>query len=469
MSKISLMMDTGKRSMMNSQTALQTVGHNIANKSTEGYSRQRVELQSNVPITEGRLQIGTGSKAAQVTRINNPYLEKQIQKEGSHSGFLDARADAMARVEQIYNEQMNKGLSQYMGEFFNAFRELSNYPESTATRTLVRETGQVLANDFQRVNKDLTAVQEDLDTQIRVHVEEINQTTKEIANLNEKIASIEIQGIPANDERDRRDLLLKRLNEKIDITWAENETGQLSITAAKNAVLVSGFSSQELTAQRAGIGDRVDVFFKTSSDQLAPITKSISGGKLGAILETRDKTIEEFKENVDLLAYTFSKEVNKIHQQGVDLLGRPGQAFFDEPKDIKGAAANMAISESLKKDANRVVTAMREKGVADNTVANVIANLQDRSILADGTSTLDDFYRSSVGKIGVLAQRAQKESEAQKNILGQLTNLRESISGVSLDEEATKMIEYQKSFDASARLIRTADEMFDTVLSLKRL
>lgn len=462
-------MDTGKRSMANSQTALQTVGHNIANKSTEGFSRQRVELQSNVPVGEGHLQIGTGSRAAQVTRVNNPYLEKQIQKEGAQSGFLEARAEAMSRVEQIYNEQANKGLSHYMGEFFNAFRELSNYPESAPTRTLVRETGQVLANDFKRVSKDLVAVQEDLDGQVNTHVEEINQITKEIATLNEKISAIEIQGIPANDQRDRRDLLIKKLNENIDISWGENEVGQVSITAAKNAILVSGFTAQELSSKHSGNGDRVDVYFKTSAGQLTPITKMISGGKLGAILQTRDKTIEEFKDNVDTLAFTFSNEVNKIHQQGIDLVGRPGQAFFSELKDIKGAASRMTLSESLRGDVNRVVTAMKEKGVADNTVANVIANLQDQTILQDGTSTMDDFYRSSVGKIGVLAQRAIKESESQKNILGQLNNLRESISGVSLDEEATKMIEYQKSFDASARLIRTADEMFDTVLSLKRL
>lgn len=469
MSKISHMMNTGTRAMMNNQTALSTVGHNIANKSTEGYSRQRVELQTNIPITEGRLQIGTGSLAAQVTRINNPYLEKQIQREGARGGYLEARAGAMERVEQVYNEQMNKGLSQYMGEFFNAFRELANYPENTATRTHVREMGQVLSNDFQRVHKELTAVQEDLETQMGAHVEEINQIVKEIASLNEKISAVEIQGIPANDQRDRRDLLLKKLNEKIDISWAENETGQLSITAAKNAVLVSGFSHQELATKRSGDGNRLEVFYKTPAGQLTPLTQSISGGKLGALIDTRDNTIEEFKGQIDQLAYTFSKEVNHIHRQGVDLLGRPGVDFFREPLMVSGAAANISISADLKRDANRVVAAMREKGVADNTVANVIANLQDRAIMSDGTSTLDDFFRSSVGRAGVLTQRAQKESEAQKNILTQLGNLRESISGVSLDEEATKMIEFQKGFDASARLIRTADEMFDTVLNLKRL
>src|SRR5688572_2906514 len=107
MAKIGAMMDTGKRSMMNSQTALQTVGHNIANKTTEGYSRQRVELQTAEPLGEGKLRIGTGSKASLVTRVNNPYLEKQLQKEETSFGYMDSKAQNMARVEQVYNEQVN--------------------------------------------------------------------------------------------------------------------------------------------------------------------------------------------------------------------------------------------------------------------------------------------------------------------------------------------------------------------------
>ena len=128
MSKIHGMMDIGKRSMMNSQTALQTVGHNIANKSTEGYSRQRVELQTNEPVGIGKLRIGTGARSAAITRTNNPYLEKQIGKEQANLGFYRGRADALTRVEQVYNEQINKGLNQFIGDFFNAFREFANNP-----------------------------------------------------------------------------------------------------------------------------------------------------------------------------------------------------------------------------------------------------------------------------------------------------------------------------------------------------
>ena len=101
MSKIHSMMDIGKRSMMNSQTALQTSGHNIASKDVEGFSRQRVEIQTNVPIGSGKLRYGMGSNAAAVTRVNNPYLEKQLGKERSLSGFYDGKAEAMSRVEQV--------------------------------------------------------------------------------------------------------------------------------------------------------------------------------------------------------------------------------------------------------------------------------------------------------------------------------------------------------------------------------
>lgn len=470
MSRLSVIMDTGKRSMMNSQTALQTVGHNIANKSTEGYSRQRVEVQTSDPVSEGSLRIGTGSKAVRVTRVNNPFLEKQIEKESAHSSYLNSKADAMSRVEQVYNEQMNKGLGATMDDFFNAYRELSNTPESATTRTLVRETGQSLTKEFNRVHSDLSSVQKDLDTQLRTQVNEVNQITKEIASLNEKISQVEIQGIDANDERDRRDVLIKKLNDKMDITWGENETGQVTITAAKAAVLVSGFSSMELKAQFTNDRDRVEVYYENpGTQQLTHITDRISGGAMGAAIDVRDKYIEELKSNMDEMAYGFADEVNKAHRLGVDLKGRQGGDFFETPESVQGASLSLKLDDSILNDANRIVTGLKQGGPGDNTVANVIANIQSQNVMNDGTTTFDDYYHAKVGEVGVVTERALKTNESQKNIVDQLNHVRESISGVSLDEEATKMIEFQKSFEASARMIRTADEMFDTVLNLKRL
>ncbi|QLY25925.1 flagellar hook-associated protein FlgK [Bdellovibrio sp. KM01] len=468
MSKISAMMDTGKRSLMNSQTALQTVGHNIANKSTEGFSRQRVELLSNVPIGEGGLQIGMGARAGVVTRVNNPWLEKQIQKEGMTMGFEDSRADGLSRVEQIYNEQNNKGLNQYVTDFFNGFRELSNNPESLASRTMVRETAVGMVKDFGRVTSQLRGVQEDLDAQIKTTIGEVNEITKEIASLNEKIQTVEVSKVPANDERDRRDLLLKKLGDKIDITWAEGKDGMVSVTAGRTAILVSGTGASELKARQTDTRDRMEIFYQGTGTP-ANVTEQISGGRIGGALDVRDHVIEDLLGHIDNLAYTLATEVNKAHIEGFDRNGKTGVLFFEQPESVKGAAANISMNKTIFNDVSRIAAGSRADAPGDNTVANVISSLQYKQVMDGGTATMDDYYNTQVGQVGAMVQRAVKSQESQKNVINQLTNIRESISGVSLDEETTKMIEFQKTYDASARLIKTADEMFDTVLNLKRL
>ncbi|MEK6772524.1 MAG: flagellar hook-associated protein FlgK [Bdellovibrionota bacterium] len=470
MSKISAMLDVGKRSMSNSQTALQTVSHNIANKSTEGYSRQRVDIVTSPPIGVGNIRIGMGARAGSVSRTNNPWLEKQIQKEGQNMGYMDSRADSLARVEQIYNEQMNKGLNHYVTDFFNSFRELSNNPESLTSRSLVRESATALAQDFKRVNDQLKGVQDDLDRQIETSVEELNQTSKELAQLNEKIQLVEVQGATANDERDRRDLLIKKMGEKIDITWAEGKDGMVSVTAGNTAILVSGSSYNELKASRTDNRDRVEIFYRPSENgSLFQMTEQFKGGKIGGALEIRDQLIEEHLNTIDNLAYMVAKNVNEVHIEGYDRYGRKGVLFFEMPKETKSAAEGLKMNETVALDVGRIAAAARPDSPGDNTIANMLSTLQFRKVMDNGGSTFDDFYNSQVGQIGTIAERALKSQESQKNILSQLVNIRESVSGVSLDEEATKMIEMQKAYDASARLIRTADEMFDTILNLKRM
>lgn len=470
MAKIHAMLDIGKRSMMNSQTALQTVSHNIANKATEGYSRQRVELQTAVPIIEGNKQMGMGSKAASVTRTNNPFLEKQIQNQTGNLGMEQGREASLNRTQEIFNEQLNKGLNQYITDFFNGFRELSNNPESTTSRTMVTQSAEALVKDFQRVDTQLTSVQHDVDERVKSEVDEVNKLVKEVADLNKQVAEAEVQGVPANDQRDRREVVLKKLNERLDIKFAEGDNGIVSVAAAGNALLVSGFDHYKLETHANPDTDRIDVFFK-ANESTPPfrITDRIKSGTLGGALSVRDQVIPDFKEKMDLIAYKLADEVNKAHVEGFDRNGRQGLLFFDMPTSVEGAAKNLSVNQAVLDDVNRVAAAAKPGAVGDNTVANVISQLQHKEVMDGGTATIDDFYNSQTGRIGVLAQRAVKSRESQANVLNQLTNIRESISGVSLDEETTNMIEFQRAFDASARVIKTADEMFDTVLNLKRL
>ncbi len=475
MSRIWSMMDVGRRSMMNSQTALQTTAHNIANKSTEGYSRQRVDMLSNLPIGEGKLRIGMGARAGSVNRTNNPYVEKQLEREGNQLGMAESRAEMLARVEQVYNEQVNKGLNHSMGNFFNAFRELSNNPESLATRTQVKETAENLTKDFHRVTNQMKEIQRDADFRIATKVEEINQLTREIANLNEKVQAVEIQGITANDERDRREQLVKELGQKINIRYAESKDGAVSITAGNTALLVSGYSQMDLKvgstpASNGKAEGNLDIFYQNSeSSSPVNVTKQFTGGEIGGLLQVRDAVCNELIENMDVLAYSLAEEVNHAHVQGYDRNGRAGNLLFANLGGARNASERLALDENVANDVSLIAAAGQPNAPADNRVANILSGLQYRQTMDDGSATFDDFYNSIVGQIGIETQRANSAHESQKDIVTQLKNVRESISGVSLDEEAAKMIEFQKAFDASARLIRTADEMMDTVLNLKRL
>ncbi len=469
MAKIGSMMDMGKRSMMNSQTALQTVAHNIANRTTEGYTRQRVDQVTNVPIQEGRLQIGQGARAAQISRINNSFVDSQVQKESSQMSYLNSQTEHIGQVEQVFNEQQNKGLNQYISDFFNSFRELSNNPESVTTRTMVKESTIAMIKDFKRINTELGKVQAGVDDKIRSQAEEINGMAQEVATLNDKIVQVELQGIPANDQRDRRDLLVKKLNEKIDIKVAEGDKGAITISTAGDAILVSGFDAMKLRTYRDGNTGRMNLFYQQSEDHPpVEITNRIRGGDLGGAIQVRDQLVPQMKRKMDELALHIQEEVNKAHLNGFDRLGREASFFFEPLSTAEDASSHLNLSQMINDDVNRIASAAQPGSPGDNTVANVISMVQYKELMDNGTSTMDDFYKSQVGQIGVIASRAIKSKEAQEGILQQANNLRESISGVSLDEEATKMIEYQKAFDASARLIKTADEMFDTVLNLKR-
>ena len=472
--RISNLMSVGRRAMMNSQTGLHTVAHNIANKETEGYSRQRTETYSNFPSGSGKMRIGMGARAATVRRINNPYLEKQIANEKSELATAEGRQQGMMRLEQIYNEQMVEGFNSNMTKFFNAFRELSTNPESMPRRTMVKESAQTLANDFHNINTQLNEVGADINSQIQVSIHDLNSITNEIATLNSRVQEVELNGGWANDERDRRDLLVKKLGEIIDVKWNEGEDSTITVSTAKDALLVVGGQANTLeavaTPAREGKseGDYDIVFYHHEYAEPLVLTDRIEGGRLGGLLSVRPGELQGLKHDMDNLAYTIAKEVNSMHTQGFNSYNQTGVLFFEPLAEAQGASQYINVNSDIMVDAGRISAGRDPNRPGDNRVAIEIAELQYNKPIFGNSLTLDEFYNGLVGELGIKAQAANNNVEVQTNIVGQLDNLRESISGVSLDEEAAKMIELQKHFDASARLIRTADEVLETVINLKR-
>ncbi len=475
MARISSLMHLGQQSMANSQTALQTTSHNIANANTEGYTRQRVDMTTAEPVTLGNHRLGQGVKTADVTRVTNSYLNKQIQEETNKLGAANGKQSSLMRVEQIFNESINKGLNHFMANFFNSFQEMANNPESQATRALVKENSKILADDFHRIKGQLNSIQKDIDVQLHAHVSEINGMASEIASLNDKIHQVEVMGAKANDERDRRDLLVKKMGELVNIRYTEGDGGKVIITVGNTGVLVSGADHSELftegTPAREGKREgNFEIMYKHGDRGIVhQLTDELKGGTIGGLLEVRDKTINELHGNMDHMAYTIHEAVNTIHEAGFDRYNQTGRSFFNPVEEEFDAAANIQVNEEILSDPGKISGALKANSPGDNRVANAIAGLQARPLFKDGTASVDDYFNGLVGEFAVLTSKNNMLQEHQKNIVSQLNAVRESVSGVSLDEEVTDMVKFQKAFDASARLVKTADEMFDTVLNLKRL
>jgi len=472
MAKIHGVLDVGRRGMLLSQTAMQTTSHNITNRTTEGYSVQRVEQTTNPTIGEGNFRMGTGAKLSAITRMNNPWIEKQLEKENSTFSQIEQKVAGLSRLEAAVNEQSVKGLSDNIGNFFNAFREIANNPESAVSRTQVREAAVNLVAGFQNARKQISDVTADMNKSIEYNIGEVNAIAKELSTINQKIQDIEVGGHNiANDERDHRDLLLKKLSEKIDIHYAEDKsTGMINVTAGSNAILVAGTTFNQLKTAETSDG-KVNVYNELSKGgTLVDISDQVKSGKVGAAFEVRDGTTAQLLSHLEDLAYNIASEVNKAHVEGFDQYGSTGFSFFEtKDKTQPFSINNFQLSDRIVENVSRIAVASKPNAPGDNTVANVINNLQSRPFMEDGKYTFDDFYNSKVSEIGILTQRANSSFDSQRNTVDQLKNIRESLSGVNMDEEAAKMIEYQKSFEASARLIKTADEMMDTVLNLKRM
>lgn len=458
----------GKEALLTQQKAVDVTGHNISNVNTPGYTRQRVNLEAREPIDFQPGQMGTGVRAAEIQRIHDRFLGVQITREQQDLGRWEAQKSSLERLEMIFDESTGCGLNEAMSDFWNAWHDLVNNPSAQAERTIVIERGVVLSDIFNKTCTALQDLQNEIDINMRGTVQEINQVSEQIADLNEKIAMVEGRGQNANDFRDQRELLLKDLSSKIDIQTFENSEGNVSVMLRSGQLLVEKDRMWELSTAPNGSGGQ-NIVWIDSDGNAVDITNSIQGGQIKGWLEVRDVIIPNYANQLNELASGIITEVNALHQNGYGLedpfTGSPftGYHFF-----AGTSAADMAVNEEVLNDTSKVAASRTAGGVpGDNSNAIEIADLQSALTMSSGTASFDDFYNAMIGALGTDVQSASQSYEHQSGVVSQLDNYRESVSGVSLDEEMVNMIKYQHAYEAAATLITTVDEMLMTLINMR--
>ena len=610
--------EIGKRSLIGHSLGLNTIGHNLSNASVEGYSRQRIEMKATDPIYMPGLnrelrpgQIGQGMEVSRIERVRDMLLEGRIVAESAGEGYWTARDKYLLLLEQIYNEPTEFSVRSHLDRFWEAWQELSINPTEVAARQQVLQRGEALIDAVHSRYFRLKETRDMIEADVQATVTTVNELGREIAALNEQIVKIKALGDNPNDLMDRRDLLIGRLAELVDVTIGTQDPDE-HVVYTGGRHLIQGRNFQELVAAP----DPDNESYSRISWRVDGEALQLRGGKLLGLVELRDLDTRQEIQKLDLLTVNFIDLVNDIHRRSYGLNGRTGIEFFSEypfinnlagnydrngdgefdssyifritganvlePKEqvnlrgtlvlpgprgevtleyfptdtvedlvrrintsgaeiaarldqagrltLKGVPAEnpadpefvirrvedsgqflvgyagmlqasgpegafdwqtadavlsltgqvqyavapqahpagwIEVNPALRRDPLSVASSLEGGGEAfgDGSAALAIANLRTEPVVLGATGSFDEYLAAAVTDVGLRGEIADRALRTQSLVLKELTDMRESLSGVNIDEELTQMIKYQHGYSAAARFITEVDRMIDTIIN----
>lgn len=491
-------MHVSKLGMFAQQSALNTTSHNIANQATPGYSRQHVVLKTARPITlAGPGQIGTGVNVVAIERTRDIFLDHQVRRETSNLASSTAKEKYLSKLEGIYNEPSDSGISKLLSEYFDAWQTLSTNPEKLEAKQVVVQTAKQLTEFLSHTSKQIDGSISNLEDEKKDVATQVNTILDQLNEVNKQIKKVTLMGNNPNDLLDSRDLLLDELSTKFGIdVKADGNLNGISITPLGKSEPNLIQDKDTDTKYRLEYDETSKEFIFVGIDKDGNKDEQKLEASEGTIagLQSVESTIKANKAELDNLAKMLAYSVNAIHSEG----GANKGDFFvtTDGKDV--TAANIVVNDVLLKNPANVNTAT-EDDVADGKRALAIAQLRDIkfSILKDdntvmnynefktankfGTSTdkkvintfegdkkgatTEGYFKSSMNGLGVITQKAKKEIENQTILLRSLLERRSSVSGVSQDEETINLIQFQHAYQANAKMISTVDELLDVVIN----
>ena len=612
--------ELGKRSIMANTDAITTAGHNISNANTEGYSRQRVQIKEFDPLYKPDLEraeragmIGQGVDVQSINRIRDELLDTRIVSQANQESYWKTRSDYYTMLEQIYNEPDDVSIRSNMDKFWTSWQELSINPEDKAARQAVVTRGETLTDSIKQRWEALDGIGNLLDGDIEATVKEVNSYARQIAGVNAEIVRSRAMGDNPNDLLDRRDLLVDKLSQLINVSTDQRDSDEFMVHV-DGRILVQGSVAREidLVPRFDDTGYNKLVWADTGNDAV------FSGGKLGALVELRDVDVRNEIQNLNSMTMNFADLVNDVHRNAVGANKVTGLDFFTQHSFVENANGNFdrngdgeldtsyvfrmtgtnaldlqqqvgiegvmtfngtngnvqvpyfhtdtvetviaRINDStsevkayLDKNNNLVLKSttaqdidnpdfvirhvedsgyflsgysgiLAENGaegaydfaqadavnalasnaqfsvspvfnpsayievnpVIRNDVASLaagytdaagnsptgdgraaveIASIRNSKIMVGNMKTFDDSFADSVTNVGLKGEQAETQFNSHMAIMNDLRNMRDSISGVNIDEELSDIIKFQYGYNAAAKFVTVWDSLIDTVIN----
>ena len=457
------LMSLGVRTMFAASAAMQTTGHNIANASVEGYSRQRVEVETSKGQFTGAGFFGKGVDVVSVTRAYDEHLTREAALTASQAAHDETRSNQLSRLEQVF-PMGESGLGYAAAQLFGAISDVASRPQDIPSRQVALSRAEELAARFNAAADQLDALQRGVDTDLKVGVAEVNGLAARIADVNQQVAAMKGSGQTPNDLLDLRDQLVQRLSHLIPVSTVEAQDGSMSVFLSGGQRLVLSNQATELMVGIDPDNAAASAIFmkEAGGPRLLPADEMFPSGSLGGLLRFQNDDLTQARTMRDGLAQALVKAVNDQMQAGLDLDGNAGQPLFS-------ISASTFRVELAMKDPRRFAAASAS---SDNGNALALADLRDQAFVsstvfgepAGATYRFTDAYASAMADIGVRVQNARTSSEISAAVAKAAADDRSSTAGVNLDEEAAMLIQYQQSYQAAAKVLQIAQSVFQTLL-----
>jgi flagellar hook-associated protein 1 FlgK len=296
---------------------MQTVGHNIANQETEGFSRQQVRSGTSAPDPTG---VGGGADAEPTSRVYDKFVQRKILQENPRSGMFKSRGEFLQKIEIIFSEIEGNGLHKALNEFWNSWSQLSNQPESEPARMQVKVQSDVLASRFRGMHSQLSGLRKEINGRLLATVNKVNELGQKVAELNRQINSYEGGQRVANDMRDARNQAIEELSDLVDINSFEDPNGRTTVIIGRDWTLVEGNNRYQLEGKmKGGELGMLNIDGVSTNDNRRDLTRTFREGEMSEMLRMRDDTIVEYQNNLDEIAFNLAGKVNKIHASGTGI------------------------------------------------------------------------------------------------------------------------------------------------------
>jgi len=436
-----------------SQQELETSSNNVANANTAGYSREVPLAEAGPPIVLGSLALGTGVVLEHIESLRNPILEIQLNQQTQQDSYLNSQLTELQQVQSGFSSSTT-GIGADITNFFNSVQQLSPDPINLSLRQSVLTAAGNLATDFNTASQNLETQRSNLDQNVVEDVGQINALTSEIASVDQQISDLQNTNEDTGTLVDQQTSLIRQLSALVDVQVIATGQGGISLTTSNGTALVSG--SQSFALSTATGTDATEHVMSGSQD----VTTALTGGSLAGTLEIRDQEIPGVLNQLDQLAAGLANAVNAANAQGYDLTGAQGTNIFTAPSGIAGAAGALRVAIS---DPSLIAASSDGTTGSNGNLANLSAVAS--APVANGQTPLS-AYSDLVFQLGSTTSNISADADASAQILQQLEDQRGSISGVSLNEEAANMVQYQTAYQAASRVVSTVNNLLQDAVNL---